>query len=82
MSSLADIIECHPNVSQDPQVLSWVCSVVKTMENIRESEHGSTMIAAQPHMGELTYLIHPLFLPIYANLLREKEIKEKDKKNS
>ena len=52
------------------------------MENIRESEHGSTMIAAQPHMGELTYLIHPLFLPIYANLLREKEIKEKDKKNS
>lgn len=60
------------------QLLSWISGVVHILEGIKESEHGSTLMAAQPCVGDLTYLIHPLLLPIYANLLREKGNKKKE----
>ena len=43
------------------------------MENIKDSEHGSTLMSVQPPVNELTHVLHPIFPSIYGHFLKEKE---------
>lgn len=63
--------DIEPKCEKTENLIAFSSNVVKLMEKIKESEHGSTLVTVQPQISELTLLIHPLLIAISANFKKE-----------
>jgi hypothetical protein len=63
--------DIEPKSISAKELVAFSSNVIKVMEKIKESEHGSTLITVQPKVEELTLLIHPLLIAIGANFKKE-----------
>ncbi len=63
--------DIEPKSEKAESLIAFCSNVVKLMERIKESEHGSTLVAIQPRVEELTMLFHPLLAAVAANFKKE-----------
>ena len=68
----------EPKCEKTENLVSFCVNIMKIMEKIKESEHGSTMVTIQPQIGELTLLLHPLLWATAATFKKENHEKAKD----
>jgi hypothetical protein len=66
------ILEVVQNTEQNclsKGLFSFIASCLQAFEATKEHEQASTLVTVQPNIGEFTYILHPMLIPIYAYFL-------------